>query len=350
MAGERAGGRRLVGALVLVLVLGGLVVSNRASATRVTGTPVATWPQPPPVGSCVDTRGGFAVVPCDERHDAEVTAAYGPLDPMVTDTARDPMYDPCDAAAKDYLGADAAGGTAVPGAHGWRTVGLAYAVEPMTAPPDQRAGAYAWQVCLVHPAVPARYAGTVSGATVEHAPAAYRTCLDVDGAAVSCTRPHAGELLAVGVSSSRPLSAFDRRALATAMGRTPSDSSDGTGPPAVIDPVAALLAEQLAAGQILLRAAGCPDVAGRLLDTGDPTYGGVLSTGTDYLASGLGVVRAVDPADASQQATDGGSAQTGPDEITTVGAVGCTIHAPDGRSLTGSLVGNGDRPPALTRG
>jgi len=382
MTGERAAGRRLVGALVLVLVLAGLVLSNRVSATRVAGTPVAVWPQPPPVGSCVSTRSGVAVVPCDERHDAEVTAAYGPLEPMVTDTARDPMYDPCDAAAKDYLGADAAGGAEVPGTDGWRTAGLAYSVEPMTAPPDQRAGAYAWQVCLIRPAVPARYSGTVRGATTHQAPAAYRTCLDAGGWRVSCDQPHSAELLAIGVSSSQPLSALQREDLAALEGRTQINSSDGPDQQAPADPAAAMLAEQLAAGQILLRAGGCPDVARWLLNTDDPTYGGRLKTLAGRLVGGFvalsdtGSPRQVlngqpspvqpspaqprqsepDPAQQGQSEPDPmGQGQSEPDsagwdQAIAVGPVGCAIRATEGRTLTGSLVGNGNRPPALTGG
>jgi hypothetical protein len=305
MTGRPAGARRWVGFGVLLLVVGAAGWSHW-SGIRIAGTPVAVWPAPPPVGSCVNTVGGFAVVPCRGPHDAEIIAAHDALDPIVTDTARDPMYDACAVAADDYLG-PAAGGSAIHATDGWHTLGLAYDVQPVAAPRSQRAGAYGWQICVIHPAVPVRYSGTVRHAPASAAPDAYRTCWDIGGDPVSCALPHTAEVLATGVPSlDATLSQQTRK-----------------GEPAA-ERVTALAERLMMTRRHFARQ--CAMAAGRVIGVPDPSFGHQLT------------VTAL-PAPVGAAGSPSGNV---------VGAQDCVIQADGGRQLVGSMVGWGDRPPPFT--
>ncbi len=368
--------RMLAGAAVLLLALAALVTVNRVATQRIAGNPVTDWPKPPPVGSCVDTDGGIAVVPCSGPHDAEVTAAYGALDPIVTDTARDPMYDACAASAADYLGPGAEA-AAIRGASGWRTMGLKYAAAPVAAPPDQRAGAYGWQVCVVGPSVPARYLGSVRDVRFASAPAAFRTCRDGQGPDVSCAVPHRGEVLAVTGSgfdwtwsaghptagpAGDPSEVEPEPPLSPSppAGRAPSEGEQAHAQQEAERQ--ASLARQ-AARQLIQRVhetldRQCDSVAEELIGSGDATFGGLLNVSPTSM-DGVdlpGAPPSDPPDDMSGRITvelPSGelSPLAGVDAITVVlGPQACVVTATGDSRLTGSVIGWGHRPPPLTGG
>lgn len=343
--------RRLVGIAVLLLALVGVIVVNQRQGRQVPGHPVADWPQPPPVGSCLDVDGDNPrTVPCSGPHDAEVTRTFGPLDPMATAVSQDRVYDACRAAASGYLG-PAADGTPVPGRPTWDYLPLAYTTRPVAAPPDQRAGRYGWVVCVVLPAIPVRYQGTVQHVPVSDAPAAYRTCLDAGDDAISCVLPHAAEVLAALNATAN-------------WGWQPIIRIGADQPPGSADTRAqqlADLAERLAAAQRLSTRLGagdwlnaCMQLAGTLAGTDDPTYGGLLGFGVGPVRGGAstiaGTVTVVvlgtdDPA--PDPGTDG---LPPPSSLVTVAPQVCTVQALGDRRLDGSVVGRGDAPPPLAGG
>lgn len=210
-------GRRLGIVLLLVLAIVGVVAVNHVQGNRVAGRATADWPQPPPVGSCLnidDTR--TSVVDCSGLHDAEVTRAFGPLDPMATARSQDPMYNACATAADQYIGLD----TRVqpdlipPATEGpvvWKPLPPGYAGSPIYAPADQRAGRYGWAACVIKPRAPGKYTGSIRGILSTNAadlppgadgaapivtPATFRTCLDRQQQPASCVGPHHVEVLA----------------------------------------------------------------------------------------------------------------------------------------------------------
>lgn len=330
-AGRRSRGPgRIAGTVVVLLVLACLIAVNQVQGKRLAGRPVAHWPQPPPVGSCLNLDGGDPrSVPCAGPHDAEVTRAVGALNPMVTDTSRDPMYDACDVAAANYLGASAQS-QRIPGTTEWEFLPLAYRTRPVDAPPDQRAGRYGWMVCVLEPAAPVRYVGSVRGIPVTAAPAAYRWCLDHRNAAVSCALPHATEVLAT---------LDDGRSTVSGPSARPTRDVQGT------------LAGALdAANDEWSRWLGeCTDLAGTMASTSDPTYGGVLTVGISPLGGALGgpggsagVDDGPGTGTSHRQQSDAGPVPTRPVLLA------CISQVRDGRLLTGSVFGRGDVPPPLT--
>jgi hypothetical protein len=288
--------RRLVGIAVLLLALVGIVAVNQREGHRVPGHPVADWPQPPPVGSCLDVDGDNPrTVPCSGPHDAEVTRTFGPLDPMATAVSQDRVYDACRAAAPGNLG-PAAGGTPVPGRPTWDYLPLAYTTRPLAAPPDQRAGRYGWEVCVVSPAIPVRYRGTVQHVPVTDAPAAYRTCLDSAGQPVSCVLPHAQEVLAALNSSAhwgwQPIIRIGaQRAAGPGLALQPG-SADSREQQQMAALAARLAREQAVATRS--SAAGwldeCVQLARTLADTDDPTYGGLVGFGVGPVDGTVGTI------------------------------------------------------------
>jgi hypothetical protein len=340
-----------VGIAVLLLAVVGVIVVNRVPAQQLAGHPAADWPQPPAVGGCLDLDGDKArTVPCSGPHDAEVTRAFGPLDPMATAVSQDPVYDACRAAAPGYLG-PAAGGTPVPGQTDWDYLPLAYTTRPLAAPPDQRAGRYGWVVCAVLPAIPVRYRGTVHGVPVTDAPAAYRTCLDSDDQAVSCVLPHAAEVLAALNATAhwgwQPIIRIGADQLSGSADARAQQLAD--------------LAARLAAAQRLSTrpAAGdwlnqCMQLAGTLAGTDDPSYGGLLGFGVGPVAGGASTITgsvtvAVQGAD-DPTPDPGADGLPPPSSMVTLTPQVCTVHAVGDRQLDGSLVGRGVAPPPLAGG
>jgi hypothetical protein len=345
-------GRRLAGIAVLVLALAGVVAVGQAAAQTVAGHPVADWPLPPAVGSCLDLDAGHPrAVPCSGPHDAEVTRAFGPLNPMATATSQGPLYVACEQAGAGYLGTAARAST-VPGRPDWDYLPLTYSTRPVTAPPDQRAGRYGWVVCVVEPAIPVRYVGTVHRVPVTAAPAAYRTCLDDSGQAVSCVLPHTQEVLAalnssvnwgwepvirIGVppvpgSDSMPtsgrtdLSAQQLAQLAARLARAQSQASDSAG----------WLSQ-------------CQQLAGTLAGTTDPTYGGAIGFGVGQVPAGIsavsGTVTVVVQGAEDQPPDPGADGLPPPSTLVTVTPQVCVAQALGARPLADSLVGRGDASP-----
>lgn len=330
MTGVPVGARRSLGAAIVVLAVLVIAGLNQWSGDAISGTPIAVWPKPPPVGSCVDIEGGFAVVPCKGPHDGEVTMAHDALDPIVTDTARDPIYDACDRAAASYLGRGAAGAP-IAGTGGWRSLGPAYSTQPVNAPPAERAGVYGWQVCVIRPAPPVRYTGSVRHASASGTPGAYRTCWDVGGSAVSCTLPHTTEVLAIGAPGGPQLADQPAASQQPDPSTAPVSGGGSAGGADEQAQRAAQRAAALAQQLILAReqfAHQCVTAAARMIGVADPSYAGQLTVAVLPAAAG-------EQGDAALPVTDGQD---------------CVIQAAEGAQLVGSVIGWGDRPPPLARG
>jgi hypothetical protein len=322
------GPARIAGIVVVLLALACLIAVNQVHGSGLAGRPMAFWPEPPPVGSCLDLAGGHPrTVPCAGPHDAEVTRAFGALNPMVTDTSRDPMYDACDAAAANYLGA-AARSQPIPGNTDWEFLPLAYRTGPVDAPADQRAGRYGWMACVLEPAAPVRYVGSVHRIPVTAAPAAYRWCLDQRNAAVSCALPHATEVLAT----------LDRDRSTTPDAPVAPSRDVQRGPAGALD------AANDGWGRLL---AECTELASSVARTADPTYGGVLNVGISPLGGAMQGLDGGDVVGAGTGGTDRHEPGTGPVLMEPVLPT-CISQVRDGRLLTGSVFGRGDVPPPLT--
>lgn len=333
--------RRWVGAAVLVCALLVVAAASRFGAPGVRGQAVAAWPQPPAVGSCLNTgRNGGDVVPCSQPHEAEVTRSFAASDPLLNaeTSAFDGQmtrrfFELCSAAANDYLGlpgtamsdeasgsADATpSGTSSPPALVVRPSN--FAVSAITAPPAERVGELGWAVCVVQPSVPAAYTGTVRALgqrpveqqhLVQRIPAAYGTCFNSDRNApngdVSCTSDHRGQTLAT--------------AFVTTAASAAADLTIGTSPL-----VSAVTAQ-------------CRQIAAAQLGAADPTYGGALTVAV-LVGPGTVVFN-----NAETTGPAGSSAANTPVAQYQV-ALSCVV-SPDGDgTLTDSVLGWGERPPPL---
>ncbi len=363
--------RALFGFLVLVLALGAVVVFNRVAAQRIPGTGLADWPQPPPAGSCVNLlsgAGGVAVVPCDGPHDAEVTKAYPALHPVLMASPSALIDSACADAARAYLGADAGGelptvANSADGLDHVLALGLNFAASAAGAPAAERAGDLGWMVCDIQPAQAVRYSGSVRGATVADAPDAYRWCWSETDrqSPVSCTEPHAAEVLGVAP-------AYTGDTLTVVLEAPPHDPTTG--------PSEAELAHDRAeSSRRISRAINetmqrqvqtrretvsrqCSALAAAELGVADPTYGGLLRTTMTEMGGTSATVTTV-PDDPNRYspaaAADGERANPADvDARTTLsldirfGLQYCLVAAPSGRQLTRSLTGWGDRPAPLT--
>lgn len=346
----RGAGRRLGIVLLLMLAIVGIAAVNRAQASRVTGRAVADWPQPPPAGACVDVdEMNTRVVDCSGAHDAEVTRAFGPFDPMAIARSQDPMYVACAAAADDYVGRGVhAQPDPVPPVTGWPVVwqplGPGYTGSPIYAPADQRAGQYGWAACVITPPAPGKYTGSVrgilsadpagvlsgaDGAAPVVAPAAFRICLDRQQRPASCVGPHYVEVLAAaqiptGIS------------LANAQG----PGSDSRSP---IVAVAELMAELTASSQ-----RQCTKFAADVIGTADPTFDGKLLIRVGPAAGTTAVASTGEQRVRVGQMTAGQVPNSVTDVIVTgTSSASCTVQAAHGESLTSSMINWGDRPPPI---
>jgi hypothetical protein len=371
-SGERSARRRtLAGLVVLVLTATVLVVLNRVTAQRIAGTPQTDWPAPPAVGMCVNLlsgAGGVAVVPCDGPHDAEVTKAYSALDPVLSASPSASIDSACADAARAYLGADAGGelptvANSADGLDHVLALGLNFAASAAGAPAAERAGDLGWTVCDIQPAQAVRYSGSVRGATVADAPDAYRWCWSETDrqSPVSCTEPHAAEVLGVAP-------AYTGDTLTVVVEAPPNDPTTG--------PSEAELAHDRAeSSRRISRAINetmqqrvqarretlsrqCSALAAEELGVADPTYGGLLETTmADIGGASARVIMVPDDRNrySPAAASDGERADSaGTDARTTLsmdvrfGLQYCLVAAPSGSQITGSLTGWGDRPPPLT--
>lgn len=335
-------GRVLAGLAVLALAAATLLAVDGVSAHRIAGTAEATsWPAPPPAGSCLDLAGGqVAAVPCTEVHDAEVTKAYGALDPVLAASPTASLYASCSDAARSYVGAGAAGPAPLsaggkpedpgpsmfgPGVDAFpspSTTGtpeftrfpLAYTPTVVQAPADQRVGDRGWAVCVIQPEIPAIYVGTVRGATLAHAPDAYRTCWGDEGAAepVTCTRPHEFEtlgamrttvttritgvlapsmttMLQTGQAIDQARSLAEDMVGAVAAGQPASTAYHGP-----VDPLAAAIAVKIFDAQLAWNRS-CQATAATTLGIADPTYAGRLTVAAQASGGDVSAIWDVGP-------------------------------------------------------
>jgi hypothetical protein len=325
--------------VVLSVATVGFVVVIQAAGNRLAGNPIADWPQPPAVGSCLDLDGdtGSRVVPCDRPHDAEVTQTFDALDPVAAATSADSQLSVACGSAADAISQDAteppAGERALPGHPDWALPGTPFSAQLVHAPPDQSAGPYGWMACVIQPVIPVRYTGTVRGTPANNRPAAYGTCYDDRGTAVSCLAPHATELLAV----------VARQITVGTLAGTPDRSKSPVSAPISDADIAAAqqaidaqnAATRKLASTLPIWTKQCQDIAVSRLGVDDPTYGGAL------------LVTVPPDMEAATPQLDA-SATPGPNgsDFTLHGQ--CIVKAADGRLLTDSMIGWGNQPPPLT--
>jgi hypothetical protein len=343
------------------------------------------------------------VVPCEGPHDAEVTKAYSALDPVLAASPSASIDAACADAARAYVGDDADGARADAAEDSdtapdhVAALGLNFAASAAAAPAAERAGDLGWMICDIQPAQAARYSGSVRGAGVADAPGAYHWCWSESDrqTPVSCTEPHAAELLGTAPGYTHPpvklvVQAPPENRAST--GDAPGGESGGAGAAGDGDPdgggsAAGPAAEEAAAehdraetarrysrlisetlqSQVQARSETlnrqCSALAVEVLGVSDPTYGGVLRTSmADFQGTGARV-RVDEPAtrgpDNSAGGVIGGDAggmltDVGPGTALimdiTFSPQSCLVVAPNGRQLTRSLVGWGDQPPPLTGG
>lgn len=205
-------------------------------------------PEPPQVGDCLQSDS-LQVVPCSAEHDGEVTARW------LADDPKRPLRgseEECSLAASAYLNfvddliMD-----------DW-SVPVRTESERIDAPSHERAGTRGWTICSVTTVIDGKTTGSLRSITAIHRPEATASCFNQTSpdVAVPCDQPHSGELLA-GLQRVVP----DRDGIAPPLG------PDGF-PAAPPVPVPADWAAQLESE--------CAEVAATLLQSPDPTRGGLL--------------------------------------------------------------------------
>lgn len=328
----------MVGAAVLLVVTVGLAVVSQAAGNRLAGNPIADWPQPPAVGSCLDLDdAGSRAVPCDRPHDAEVTQTFDALDPIAAATSPDSQLSVACGSAADAISqavsAPPAGESVLPGQPDWALPGTPFSSRLVHAPPDQSAGPYGWMACVIQPIFQDRYTGAFRAATANNRPAAYGTCYDNRGTAVSCLAPHATEVLAV----------VARQIIVGKAAGTPDRSRSPVSAP-ISDADIAAAQEAVDAQNAATRKLAstlptwtkqCQDIAVSRLGVDDPTYGGALL-----------VTVPPDMEAATPQLN--ASATPGPNGSDFNLQGQCIVKATDGSLLTDSIIGWGNKPPPLT--
>lgn len=218
--------------VLLLLALTVIVAVPRLLAPDLVARPSAVpLPEPPAVGSCLRLDPTVVEVPCEQVHEAEVTARWSADAPG---RPTGPAESQCRAAAFDYVRLGLVGAAQV-----WRPAFGGHA-RLLRAPAEQRAGDRGWAACVIEPARATSSVGSVrdQGAAPATRPAAFGLCVTGVGALVSCDRPHRIEYL-----------------------------TDAVG-----------FAGSLVGGAAATRwRTGCTDLATELLDNPDPTLGGRLA-------------------------------------------------------------------------
>ena len=314
-----AAGRRRVGlALITVTAFLALVLAT-LTQRDVAGRPArAERPPLPPVGACVSPGPPVTVLDCRDRHVAEVVATW----PATVGPDTEHGYGTCLTAAAGYVGT---GTDAVKA--GWATPTFLQTVRIVTGPGARPLPGWSWTACLIIPVVPGGggqgYSGTIANLTQVSTPVELRRCFviiggpvpDVDpGAApvaasqfttgVSCRADHRGEVLGV------------RRVRIPGPSGGPAAPSPGDSQQIDTDPG---------------RAAECGQLARTVLGVADPSFDHRLVLRIRLEA--VGVFTSVSPN--SEIVTDVDYAAS------------CTIEAPPGRVLFGSLAGIGNAPLPL---
>jgi hypothetical protein len=299
--------RRLAGIVLLVVALVAVIVVPSVTGRRVAGSAVATvFPDPPAVGDCLlgpfpaEVRSGvppeIAVTAirfgsCSGMIAGEVVAVW-PTAAAAEAAPTGRRSGPCYQATATFAGLETAGrSTDLPGAPPsgpirWKpTINFdPYHVVPGEA--EVRAGR-SWVACLAVPTGRPTYRGTLEDAfTTGSLPVEFGLCWDGEDidrlpGPVPCSQPHAAQMLSTG-----------------------------------------FIRDRLAAPTELIDAA-CPDIAGRLMRTDDPTRGGQLRIVSDRFT---------------------GDVASRSDAPLTIG---CVVIASGGQRLSGNVIGLGDRPAPL---
>ncbi len=317
--------RRKFGMGVLtVAVIAALVVPRILAPNLVGQAFAAPLPEPPAIGSCLDTRAEkVLVVPCGEPHTAEVVKKWRAGEtgfgrpavsvfglPVPLGTEHPQSDQDCSDPVIQYLGIPQVNPAVNP------EIGLWIAIPPLpgarflSAPTDQGVGALRWSVCVVTALLSAdTLTGSVRdiGATFDRQrPAALTDCLALGDQAlaelryVSCDHPHRIEMLGFFNLTDEMLRA----------------GSVETG----------VTAEQIRAG--------CAELAATMMSTTDPTHGGRLTVTAEALWTRGGASGSLGgPATVGMQA-----GLVSPD---------CFVELVGAGELTGTVIGLGGAPLPL---
>lgn len=308
-------GRRVGLVLILATVL---LTSVLAQLTRRTaeGRPErAPRPAPPPVGACVSPGPPVTLLDCRDDHLAEVAASW----PSRVEPDVEHGYGSCLSAAARYVGTATEEVTA-----GWAAPTFLQTVRIVTGPGAGALPGFSWAACLIIPVVPGGggngYSGTVADLTRGAVPVALRRCFAVIGepgpdpgpasltsqftSGVSCRADHRGEVLGI------------RRVRIPGPTGGPAAPTPGDSQQIDTDPG---------------RAAECSELARTVLGVSDPSFGRRLVLRIRLEA--VGFFTSVAPDKAIVTAVDY--------------AASCTVEAPPGRVLFGSLAGIGAGPLPL---
>ncbi len=218
-------GRRVAGALLVLLTLVGVAVVSSATGIRLAGTPIAVaLPGPPAVGDCVlaGSTGPVAVTgstsspgqsfgPCSTAGVGVIAGSLGEVVAVRTATRdRSVSTSPADCrpSALEYAGLRPSGDAwTVPGAPVDDPIRWTYSVDVETTWVMQvpsRPEASSWAACVARPAAavagPGRLVNAFGGGAL---PGAYGTCWQSDDLSagvqmVDCDEPHVAELIALG--------------------------------------------------------------------------------------------------------------------------------------------------------
>ncbi len=274
--------------------------------------PGIAYPPPPPVGSCLGDPSGdeSTIVPCDQPHVQEVTAAFAASDAH-HDAVAHHWDQYCADPTTEYLGVVPAPTPEDPSSPttSWSLPAPAYGYNLVHAPADEQIDGVGWLACVVRAQPQVPYSGSIYAVASDPSrPAAFGSC-GTGSFAESCAQPHSWEIIGQAGTT-------------TAWQRT----DDGL-----------LQLSEGTAGARRLQDS-CVHYAARMTGVADPTYDGALQVGV-----------ALNPYDQVVSVTgsqDGATGAAGPDSGMV--AVTCQIVPTDaGRRLTDSLVGWGDHSPPL---
>ena len=308
--------RRRIGLLIILCtVLAALVLAQVGHPTVAGRAEPQARPDPPTVGACVDLGPPLTVVGCQTRHAGEVTATWTtPAQPTA-----EHGYGSCLESAERYVGSGTDEVTI-----GWAAPRFLQTVRIVVGPGRRPLPGWSWAVCLIVPVVPGGgqgYLGSVAGLTVERTPTELRRCFtvvqlpglrpstssaepDQFTSGTSCRADHRGEVLGL------------RRVRMPGPTGGPAAPTPGDSQQFDTDPG---------------RAAGCARLARTVLRVADPTFDHRLVLRIRLEAVGFFTV--VPPS---------GEVITDIDY-----AASCTVEAPAGQLLDGTLVGIGTGPLPL---
>lgn len=297
--------RRPVGVALVVVALAAVMVVPTLSGIRSSGraVPIAL-PAPPAVANCVAELGAGVVDPDDAPPSVSMdlvllgscrgaiageVVAFWPDQRALADAPRSRRAGPCYLPLAQYAALNMNAGTSGPVEPwvvepvSWRPT-LAYQAFLITPTDLERRAGRDWSACVIAPAGGGDYRGSLAGSFADGAlPVGFGSCWTPDTTGLlsgpaECARPHAAQLLATGWNGTH---------------------------------------EFTSAADVVT---SCGRVAGRLMDTGDPTRGGQLTFVADRM---------------SRIATGwNGNPST----------LGCFVTAANQRQLVGLVTGIGEGP------